>query len=274
MQHLVKKLVVDRVCKSYAAVEGPKERKVVLKDVTFSVDDGEIISIIGPTGCGKTTLLRIISGLTIPDSGKVLFNENEPINLNNPQCAIVFQNFNLLPWRNTLKNIELGLEAKGVAPEERAKIAQYYTELVGLKGFERHHPHELSGGMQQRVGLARALAVSPAVILFDEPFNSVDIMMRESLQGEVLKILVENKKTAIFITHNVYEAVALSDKIITLSTRPGSVKKIYTVDLPGTRSDKKVRSTEGDTLIENIRQDLLEELAGKAVDLKIARSEG
>lgn len=270
---MVKKLITDNVCKSYAAVEGPKESRVVLKDVSFSVDDGEIVTIIGPTGCGKTTLLRIISGLTIPDSGRVLFNENEPINLNNPQCAIVFQNFNLLPWRNTLKNIELGLEAKGVPPEERANIARHYLELVGLKGFERHHPHELSGGMQQRVGLARALAVSPAVILFDEPFNSVDVMMRESLQGEVLKILVENKKTAIFITHNVYEAVALSDRIITLSTRPGSVKNIYHVELPGPRSDKKVRSSEGDALIESIRQDLLEELQGKSVDIKIARRE-
>jgi NitT/TauT family transport system ATP-binding protein len=269
---LAKKLIVDRICKSYSAVEGPKERKAILKDVTLSVDDGEIISIIGPTGCGKTTLLRIISGLTIPDSGRVLFNEIEPINLNNPQCAIVFQNFNLLPWRNTLANIELGLEAKGVPKEERTKIAQYYLELVGLKGFEHHHPHELSGGMQQRVGLARALAVSPAVVLFDEPFNSVDIMMRESLQSEVLKILVENKKTAIFITHNVYEAVALSDRIITLSTRPSSVKNIYKVDLPGPRADKRVRSAEGDVLIEKIRQDLLEELHGKTLGAQIASS--
>ncbi|HZW55633.1 MAG TPA: ABC transporter ATP-binding protein [Nitrososphaerales archaeon] len=269
---MVKRLVVDRVCKNYAAVEGPRESKVVLKDVSFSVDDGEIISIIGPTGCGKTTLLRIISGLTIPDSGRVMFNESQLVDLNNPQCAIVFQNFNLLPWRNTIGNIELGLEAKGVPKEERVKIAMYFLELVGLKGFERHHPHELSGGMQQRVGLARALAVSPQVILFDEPFNSVDIMLRESLQGEVLKILVENNKTAIFITHNVYEAVSLSDKIITLSTRPGTVKKIYTVDLPGPRSDKKVRSAEGDALVENIRRDLLEELHGKSLDAQIARS--
>jgi len=261
------KLQVDRVSKKFTAVQGPKQIVTVLDNISFNVDEGEIVSIIGPTGCGKTTLLQIIDGIAKPDSGTVLIDGRE-VDPKEPVCAMVFQNFNLFPWRNTTKNVEFGLEAKGVPPEERTKTARYYLELVGLKGFENHHPHELSGGMQQRVGLARALAINPEVVLLDEPFSSVDLLLRESLQEEVLKILLATKKTAIFVTHNVNEAMFLSDRIISLATKPGRVKNIYDIHLPRPRTAKILRSDEADALLERMRQDLLEGLRSRAGDVE------
>ncbi len=226
------KLTVDNINKSFL-VPGKAGIKIeILKDVSFSANEGEIISLIGPTGCGKTTLLRIIDGLIAADSGQILINGKVVKDPKDSSCAFVFQRFNLLPWRNALKNVEFGLEAKGTEPNERKKIAEYYLNLVGLKGYERYHPHLLSGGMQQRVGLARALATEPDVVLLDEPFSSVDLLRRESLQNEVLKILVGTRKTAIFVTHNVEEAVFLSDKIVSFSTRPGRIRAVYHVGLP------------------------------------------
>jgi len=198
----------------------------------MSVNEGEIVSMIGPTGCGKTTLLRIIDGLVPLDSGEVLVNDKIVKDPKDSSCALVFQRFNLLPWRNALKNVEFGLESKKVEAKERQEQARHYLKLVGLEGYERYYPHQLSGGMQQRVGLARAIATKPEVVLLDEPFSSVDLLRRESLQYEVLKILLKTKETAIFVTHNVEEAIFLSDKIISFSTRPGRVKAVYDVNLP------------------------------------------
>lgn len=242
------KLTVSHITKSYVGAQSKgKTRVPILKDVSFSVEDGEIVSLIGPTGCGKTTLLRIIDGLIVPDSGEVIVNDKVVKKPTDSSCAVVFQNFNLLPWRNALKNVEFGLEAKQMEVDkgekikqmtsaEREQTAKFYLKLVGLEGFEKYHPHELSGGMQQRVGLARALAINPEAVLLDEPFSSVDLLRRESLQTEVLKILLKTKKVGIFVTHNVEEALFLSDRIISISTRPGQVKNIYNVNLPRTRS--------------------------------------
>lgn len=260
------KVQVNGVCKKFTAVKGPKQIETVLDDVSFNVDEGEIVSIIGPTGCGKTTLLQIIDGITKPDSGTVLIDGRE-VNPKQPFCAMVFQNFNLFPWRNTIKNVEFGLEAKGVPSEERTQTARHYIELVGLKGFENHHPHELSGGMQQRVGLARALAINPEVVLLDEPFSSVDLLLRESLQEEVLKILLATEKTAIFVTHSVNEAMFLSDRIISLATKPGRVKNIFDIHLPRPRTSKVLRSDEAEALLERMRQDLLEGLRSTPSDV-------
>ncbi|MHB8565843.1 MAG: ABC transporter ATP-binding protein [Nitrososphaerales archaeon] len=254
------KLVVEGINKSYSASSGGNTQIQVLKDISFSVKEGEIVSIIGPTGCGKTTLLRIIDGIIKPDSGNVLINGENVKNFKNPSCAVVFQNFNLFPWRSAIKNIEFGLEAKSMPPEERRKKANAMIELVGLKGYEKFHPHELSGGMQQRVGLARALAIDPEVILFDEPFSAVDLLLRESLQEQVLKILYATKKTAIFITHNASEALFLSDRIISLSSHPGMIKNIYNVDLPKPRSEEILESPDAAKLVQLMRQDLMQSL--------------
>jgi NitT/TauT family transport system ATP-binding protein len=250
------KLTVEKVSKAYESIDR-KKRVEILKDISFTVDEGEIISIIGPTGCGKTTLLRIVDGIIAPDSGQVLINGAAVKSTKNP-CAMVFQNFNLLPWRNVLKNVEFGLEALGIPRQERSSTAQHYLELVGLKEYGKHHPHELSGGTQQRVGLARALAINPEVVLLDEPFSSVDILMRESLQEEVLKILQATKKTAVFVTHNINEALFLSDRIISLTAKPSGIKAVYNVNLPHPRNDEVLRSAVADKLIAEMRRDLLE----------------
>ncbi|MDA4128809.1 MAG: ABC transporter ATP-binding protein [Thaumarchaeota archaeon] len=253
---MTSKVVVEHVKKSYSSADG-KRNVEVLGDISFTVDDGEIVSVIGPTGCGKSTLLRIIAGILPPDSGRVAVGGKEVVSSANPASAIVFQSFNLFPWRNVIKNIEFGLEAKETTAEERGSIAQKYVELVGLKGFEKYHPHELSGGMQQRVGLARALAIDPEVILLDEPFSSVDLLTRESLQQEVLKILLETRKTAIFVTHNIDEALVLSNRIISIGDRPGRVKGIFPVELPYPRTDEVLLSEKALSLKLTLKRDLI-----------------
>ena len=243
MVPMADKLIVDGISKWYESKSGVKnERVTILNEVNLSIRAGEIVSFIGPTGCGKTTLLRIIDGIIKPDSGQVLVNDKPVVGTKNSPCAMVFQSFNLLPWRTAKKNVEFGLEAKKVPPEDRSKKAEYYLALVGLSGYEKYHPHEMSGGMQQRVGLARAIAIDPEVVLLDEPFSSIDLLLRETLQEEVLKILLKTKKTAIFVTHNAEEAILLSDRIISFSTKPGAVKSSYTVDLPRARdtSDEEI----------------------------------
>ncbi len=249
-------VTVDHVNKSFVTSDGKSSNRV-LSDVSFSVDDGGIVSVIGPTGCGKSTLLRIVAGIAPADSGRVTVGGKEVVGNSNPASAIVFQGFNLFPWRTALKNVEFGLEAKELRPEEREKVARRFIELVGLKGYEKYHPHELSGGMQQRVGLARALAIEPEVILLDEPFSSVDMLTRESLQHQVLQILKDTKKTAIFVTHNIDEAIFLSDRIFSLGGNPATVREVFDVDLPYPRSDEVMLSKEAQALKSTLKRALL-----------------
>ena len=219
----------------------------VLGSVSFGLKKGSFTSIIGPSGCGKTTLLKIIDGLIKPDSGRVLFN-GKVITSPPEKMGFVFQQFGLLPWRTVIKNVEFGLELKGIEPEERRAISQKYLEVVGLKGFENHLVHEISSGMQQRVGLARALAIDPDVLLMDEPFASIDMQTREILQRQLLQIVKStDPKTTLFVTHNVDEAIFLSDEILLLGTRPAEIKDTIEVDLPLNRSDYDVRATPGYT---------------------------
>jgi NitT/TauT family transport system ATP-binding protein len=215
--------------------KGFSEKVEVLGGVSFELKTGTFTSIIGPSGCGKTTLLRIIDGLIQPDDGQIIFN-GQPVEKPPEKMGFVFQNFGLLPWRTVQKNVEFGLELKGVDPVTRADVARKYIQVVGLAGFENHYVHEISGGMQQRVGLARALSIDPDVLLMDEPFASVDMQTREILQRQLLQIVKGTvPKTTLFVTHNIDEAIYLSDEIVLLTTRPGMVKEIVKVNLPKDR---------------------------------------
>jgi NitT/TauT family transport system ATP-binding protein len=211
-----------------------------LADVNLSIRENEFISIIGPSGCGKTTLLKMIDGLIPYDSGKILIDGKQVV-APGPDRAVVFQSFALLPWRTVLANVEFSLELRQLPKEDRAKTARDYLKRVGLADFENHYPHELSGGMQQRAGLARALAVNPSILLMDEPFGAVDAQTRQLLQEELLELWQRERKTVIFITHSMDEAVYLSDRVVVMTPRPGKVAEILDVPLPRPRVSEEVR---------------------------------
>lgn len=211
-----------------------------LANVNLSVKENEFVSIIGPSGCGKTTLLKIIDGLIPCDSGKISINGKQ-VTAPGPDCAVVFQAFALLPWRTVLANVEFSLELRRLPKEDRTKTARDYLKRVGLADFENHYPHELSGGMQQRAGLARALAVNPSILLMDEPFGAVDAQTRQLLQEELLELWQRERKTVIFITHSMDEAVYLSDRVVVMTPRPGKVAEILDVPLPRPRVSEEVR---------------------------------
>jgi NitT/TauT family transport system ATP-binding protein len=214
----------------------------VLADVSLSVAEGEFLSVLGPSGCGKTTLARIIVGIEPATGGEVLIG-GRPAGPPGPDRTLVFQNYGLLPWRTVLSNAELGLELRGVPEAERRSEAMHYLKLVGLAGFEKSYPHQLSGGMQQRAGLARALTTKPRLLLMDEPFGAVDAQMRTLLQDELLRIVEFTKATVLFVTHSVEEAVYLSDRILVFSARPGRPVGEVLVDLPKPRYAEHARDT-------------------------------
>lgn len=232
---------VQQISKTFQKLVKDKPMEVkALAEVDFSIRENEFVSIIGPSGCGKTTLLRIIDGLIPCDGGQVIIN-GKKVTAPGPDRAVVFQTFALLPWRTVLANVEFSLELRHVPKEERTRIARTYLERVGLSEFEDHFPHELSGGMQQRAGLARALAVNPLILLMDEPFGSVDAQTRQLLQEELLELWQREKKTVIFVTHSMDEAVYLSDRVVIMTPRPGQVAEILNVPLPRPRTDNDVR---------------------------------
>lgn len=198
---------------------------------------GEFISLLGPSGCGKTTLLKIVAGLLRPTRGRVLINDREVAGPG-PDRAVVFQDFVLLPWDTVLKNVAFGLELRGVERNEREATAREKLALVGLTSFEASYPHELSGGMKQRVGIARALAVDPQILLMDEPFGSLDALNRQLLQNELLEIWQGDRKTVLFVTHSIEEAVFLSDRVVVMGTKPGRVIEQIEIDLPRPRRDE------------------------------------
>ena len=207
---------------------------LAISDVNLEVGDGEFVCLLGPSGCGKTTLLRLVAGLDTPTEGK-LFLDGRKIEGVNKECGFVFQEYVLFPWRTVRGNIEFGPEVKKMPKEEREKISQHYIELVGLKGFENHYPHELSGGMKQRVGIARAYANNPKLLLMDEPFGALDAQTRNLMQAELLRIWEKEHISALFVTHSVDEAVYLADRVAVMSARPGTVKEIFKNDLPRPR---------------------------------------
>jgi NitT/TauT family transport system ATP-binding protein len=225
---------VRRVSKIY---EGGVE---ALNDITLDFPEGQLTSLLGPSGCGKTTLLKIIAGL-IPGSGGEVLVDGKRVTGPGPERAFVFQDFALMPWAHVLRNVAFGLELKGMARAEREAIAMMYIEAVGLKGFERAFPHELSGGMRQRVGLARALAVDAKVLLMDEPFSAVDEQTRRKFQEDLLALIARERKTFLFVTHSIEEAVYVSDRVVLLSRRPSRVSAIIEPDLPRQAGPEQIR---------------------------------
>jgi NitT/TauT family transport system ATP-binding protein len=227
------KIEFERVSKQFTVRNEGKQRGAVqftaLDDVSFSVKLGEFLVVVGPSGCGKSTLLDLLAGLTTPTSGRILL-DGKPITGPGMDRGVVFQQYALFPWRTALENVEFGLELRKLKPKERREVARGFLDLVGLSGFENRHPHELSGGMKQRVAIARSLAYDPDVLLMDEPFAALDQQTREILQGELARIWQTSKKTIIFITHGIDEAVCLGERVAIMTSRPGRIKTI--IDIP------------------------------------------
>lgn len=231
-------LEVEHVSRSY--FENGKEFKV-LEDITFEVHDRDFVCMVGPSGCGKSTLLREIVGLDKPTSGSIRF-EGAPVTPDDPRLSMVFQSFALFPWLTVNQNVELGLEAHKAPPEERQAQAKKYIDAVGLAGFENAYPRELSGGMKQRVGIARALAMNPLLLCMDEPFSALDALTAQNLRDEILQLWTNPDlppSAILMVTHSIDEAVYLADHIVALSARPGHIVKIETVDLPRPRNRKE-----------------------------------
>jgi ABC-type nitrate/sulfonate/bicarbonate transport system ATPase subunit len=236
-----KMLRVQKLCKTFKGEHGRDDLEV-LRNISFQVATGEFVSIIGPSGCGKTTLLRIIHGLESVTEGSVSVI-NQSVNGLSPSSAIVFQQFNLFPWLTVTENVAFGLEVARRPKSVCAERTDQYIRLVGLERFAGHYPHELSGGMQQRVGLARALALDPQILLFDEPFGSLDAITREQLQYEIADLLARSPKTVIFITHNMDEALFFSDRILVMSSRPTRILEEVRVDLPRPRKAGSIHAS-------------------------------
>jgi NitT/TauT family transport system ATP-binding protein len=216
-----------------------KSQILVLDNVSFNVGNDEFVVIVGPSGCGKSTLLRIIAGLEKADSGRILF-KGQPIEAPTPKIAMVFQLFGLLPWKTASQNVEVPLEVLGVAKERRVHVAEEYLRMVELEGFENMYPHDLSGGMKQRVGIARALALKPDVLLMDEPFSSLDELTAKTLRELVMEIWRDPTmptNTFIMVSHNVEEAVFMADRVVVMSPRPGRIVGEVRIDLPRPRSE-------------------------------------
>ena len=226
-------LKLSHICQSYVMKDTVKD---AVENVSMEVYDNEFLVLLGPGHCGKTVLMNMIAGLEKPVGGKIYLN-GEEIKGSDKRIGMVFQSLNLMPWRTVMGNVEFGLEVAGMHKEERRKIAQKYIDLVGLTGFEKSYPHELSGGMKQRVGIARAYTNNPEILLMDEPFGQLDAQTRYAMEEEVLRIWEKEKRTIIFVTNNIEEAVFLADRIVLLSNCPANVKEIYDLaELPRPRN--------------------------------------
>jgi NitT/TauT family transport system ATP-binding protein len=236
-------MVVANICKLYPGHSASDEPVLALDDVSFHVENHEFCSILGHSGCGKTTLLTIMAGFEEPTSGEILVDD-KPVGKPSWQRTVIFQDYALFPWMTVAQNIAFGPEMKKLPAAECAEIVAQNIRLVGLGGFEHRYPHQLSGGMKQRVSIARALAVSPKVLLMDEPFGALDAQNRARMQEEMGRLLAEQTmrdKTSVMVTHSIEESILLSDRIIVLTRRPGRVKANIKVDLPRPRDEADPR---------------------------------
>lgn len=222
------KLVIENINKIFANSHGSELS--VLEDINLTINEEEFVALVGPSGCGKSTLLNITAGLLEPTEGTVKFTEVEE--KHQPRLSIVFQETGLFPWRNVHDNIAFGLETAGMAEPQREERIKHYIELVGLNGFEKAFPHQLSGGMRQRVGIARALAIEPDLLLMDEPFSALDAQTRTIMQEELVTLWEKTRLTTLYVTHNIQEAVMLADRVVLLSRRPGKISSILKIDIP------------------------------------------
>ncbi len=229
---------------------------IVFQNLTLPIYENEVLCIVGPSGCGKTTLLRCIDGLIPLSAGRIMIDGTAVLKPRT-DVAMVFQHFGLFPWKSVHNNIAYGLSLQGRPQGEIKDTVEHYVHMVGLAGFEKSYPYQLSGGMQQRAGLARALAVNPKVLLMDEPFASLDAQTRELLQDQLLAILAREKKTMVFITHSIDEAIALGQRIVVLSSRPARVREVLPVEFPGERS---VDSIKADPLFADLRNHIWQQL--------------
>lgn len=238
-----------------------------LEDVSFSVSRGEFVSIVGPSGCGKSTLLRILAGLTSASSGSFEITNYDD---DSPEASMVFQDDALFPWRTVMQNVTFGLEMRGVDKSKRRKTAGEYIEKVGLGGFEDAYPRELSGGMKQRVNIARAFANDPEVLLMDEPLGALDAQTRHVLQEELMRIWKEEDKTVVYITHSLDEAILMSDRVGLMTSRPGHIKDVYEVNLDRPRDHTDRNSTDFNDLYATLWDSLEDEVQ---MSLELQRSE-
>ena len=212
-----------------------------LKDVSFEASHGEFISIVGPSGCGKSTLLYIVAGLLDASDGAVMVDDKR-VTGPSPDRGVVLQNFSIFPWRRVIDNVAYGPEMSGASKQERYRMARQQLEAVGLTEFADYYPRELSGGMKQRIAIAQMLACNPSIFLMDEPFGALDALTREVLQDQLLRLWERDRKTVLFVTHSIDEALLLSDRVIVMATRPGRIKEIVPIDLPRPRRSEEIRS--------------------------------
>ena len=228
---------IDHLCKRVVArdTDGVRRERVILDDITLSIDRGEFVCLLGFSGCGKSTLLNLLAGFDQPTSGRITV-DGQPVTRPSSSRVMIFQQYGLLPWRTVEQNVMLGLEAQRLPRVDRQRLAEEHLRLVGLSDQARNFPVRLSGGKQQRVALARGLAVNPQVLFMDEPFAALDPITRHRLQDDLLRIVSERSKTVVFVTHDIHEAIYLADRIIVLSSSPGRVRRVLTIDSPRPRS--------------------------------------
>lgn len=256
-------ICTEKLTKEYAGRQG---RIVVLDNINLSVRDGEFLCIVGPSGCGKTTLLKILAGLKKQTSGRVLIRSKNP---DKPITSMVFQGESIFPWMSVIENVAYSLRIKGVSKKARRKTAWKYLEIMGLENFADYFPYQLSGGMKQRINVARAFMSDPEILLMDEPFGSLDEQNRLILQQELLKIWEGSGKTSLFITHSIDEALILGDRVLVMTTHPGKIKEIVDINLPRPRNVISLRSTPDFILLYKKIWNLLQEEVAKSSNEEI-----
>ncbi|MCA0058124.1 MULTISPECIES: ABC transporter ATP-binding protein [unclassified Mesorhizobium] len=248
------KLLIEGVSRTFAGVRGGSPVQALMP-VDLAVAANDFITILGPSGCGKSTLLRIVAGLEAPSEGRVLL-DGKAVTRPGPDRGMVFQSYTLFPWLTVAENIAFGLRERGMAERERGEIVASYIDLVGLKGFENHWPKQLSGGMQQRTAIARALANDPAILLLDEPFGALDNQTRGLMQELLLGIWERRKKTVLFVTHDIEEAIFMASRVVVMTARPGRIKSDVTIDLPHPRHYTLKTSPEFSVLKARLTEDI------------------